>query len=71
MLDKHTLRQMPTLCEAQADDLKVDTGTIRIWLSRIDESISVEVWTEKEWKLFGPFECVGQAFAIRSDIMPQ
>jgi len=28
------LERMPTLAQGQAADLKVDTGTIRIWLSR-------------------------------------
>jgi hypothetical protein len=28
------LEAMPTLAVGQADDLKVDTGSVRVWLSR-------------------------------------
>lgn len=28
------LKAMPTLARSQADDLKIDTGLMRIWLSR-------------------------------------
>jgi len=28
------LETMPTLCVGQADNLKIDTGTRRVWLSR-------------------------------------
>ena len=36
MLDYTTeqLEELPTLCEGQADDLKVDDGDVRYWLSR-------------------------------------
>jgi len=29
------LRSFPTISSSQADDLKVDTGTERVWLSRM------------------------------------
>jgi hypothetical protein len=28
------IRDLPTLCTGQADSLKVDDGTMRVWLSR-------------------------------------
>jgi len=34
--DTEELEEMPTITEAQADDLKIDTGTERYWLSRGD-----------------------------------
>ena len=29
------LDNLPTLCEGHMDDLKVDTGDMRVWLSRM------------------------------------
>lgn len=29
------MESLPTLCTGQADDLKIDTGTVRVWLSRM------------------------------------
>lgn len=43
------LEKLPTLCVGQADDLKIDTGTIRVWLSRVDESITVETYKGGCW----------------------
>ena len=34
MYTKRELRKMKTLSTGQADDLKIDTGETRIWLSR-------------------------------------
>lgn len=34
MLDYFEIERMPTLCVGQAADLKIDTGTIRVWISR-------------------------------------
>jgi hypothetical protein len=34
MYTTNQLERMPTLCVGQAADLKVDTGTVRVWLSR-------------------------------------
>ncbi len=31
---EHELAQLPTLAQGQAADLKIDTGTMRVWLSR-------------------------------------
>ena len=41
--DRDELDAMPTLAVGQADDLKIDNGDgIRVWVSRVDGSISVE-----------------------------
>ena len=40
------LDKMPTLCCAQADDLKIDTGTMRVWLCRVTDNITVELFEE-------------------------
>lgn len=59
------LEEMPTLSVGQADDLKVDTGTERVWLSRCtvkdgepyDRKVTVETrkadgsgWTERTYQ---------------------
>ncbi len=33
--DPEELEALPTLCVGQADDLKIDTGEERVWLSRM------------------------------------
>jgi len=42
-----------TLCTSQADDLKFDNGTIRIWVSRVNfQQISAErLSTLGQWEL--------------------
>jgi CDGSH-type Zn-finger protein len=48
------LEAMPTLAQGQADDLKVDTGTKRVWLCRCgradgmpyDNQVTVEKLTD-------------------------
>jgi hypothetical protein len=50
------LQAMPTLSTGQADDLKVDTGTERVWLSRCtvadgepyDHKVTVESLEQSE-----------------------
>lgn len=37
------LASMPTLCQGQNDDLKIDTGRVRYWLSREPGSNTVFV----------------------------
>ena len=32
------LEDLPVLCQGQADDLKIDTGEVRVWLCRCDVS---------------------------------
>ena len=46
-----TLEKMPTLCKGQADDLKIDIGTKRVWVSRVDGSVSVEELKDGKWVL--------------------
>lgn len=61
--DTTTLEDLPTLCEAQADDLKVETtledGTpARVWLSRCgladgepwESTVSLELCFEGRWE---------------------
>jgi hypothetical protein len=51
------LRSLPTLSVAQADNLKIDTGTERVWLSRCgvedgepyDDKITVERLRGGRW----------------------
>lgn len=51
------LEAMPTISSAQTDDLKVDTGTLRVWLARTgvadgekwNNRISVEVLKDGRW----------------------
>ena len=51
------LRQKPTLCVGQADDLKVEIDTERVWLSRCtvedgepyDNKVTVETLKDGKW----------------------
>lgn len=51
------LRTTPTLATGQADDLKVDTGRTRVWLSRcsvedgepFNDKVSVEILVDGCW----------------------
>ena len=51
------LRALPTLCVAQADNLKIDTGSLRVWLCRCgvadgmpyDEQITIERLIDGRW----------------------
>lgn len=51
------LEAMPTLSVGQADDLKIDTGDTRVWLSRCDvasgepypNKVSVEHLVDGRW----------------------
>lgn len=53
------LRDLPTLTVGQADDLKIDNGTERIWLSRAgvedgapyDNQIFVETFDGERWNV--------------------
>lgn len=45
------LEDLPTLEEGHMDDLKIDTGKIRIWLSRVDGSIAIEELIKGSWDL--------------------
>ena len=44
------LEAKPTLSQGQADDLKIDEGDKRVWLSRVNEGeISVERRVDGKW----------------------
>lgn len=51
------LQKLPTLAVGQADNLKIDTGNVRVWLSRCtvddgqpyDNQVTVETFTGKRW----------------------
>lgn len=51
------LESMPTLSQSQADDLKIDDGKYRVWLSRADETdgmpyhsmVTVEALQDGRW----------------------
>lgn len=51
------LRDMPTLSVGQADNLKVDTGSTRVWLCRLgfvdgmpyDDQITIEHLVDGRW----------------------
>lgn len=45
------LRRLPTLCVGQADDLKIDDGRRRVWISRCGEGISIEKLKNGKWEL--------------------
>ena len=52
------LRKLPTLCTGQADDLKIDTGKMRVWLARCGPAdgyygpkIMVEHLRDGRWEL--------------------
>lgn len=53
------LEAMPTLTRSLADDLKVDTGTVRVWLSRLtredgmpyDNQVTVETYDKGMWSV--------------------
>lgn len=52
-----SLRKLPTLATGQADNLKVDDGEIRVWLSRMTKAdgmpyngqVTVERLTDGRW----------------------
>lgn len=59
------LAQLPTLTVGQADDLKIDTGTERVWLSRCGAEdgqvyqINHETLIDGRWVVtseYAPFE---------------
>lgn len=45
------LKKLPTLSTGQADDLKIDTGTTRVWLARCGHpKITFERLREGRWE---------------------
>jgi hypothetical protein len=53
--DPADLNDLPTLATGQAADLKIDTGTVRVWLSRCgpadgeDQPVQVEILRDGRW----------------------
>ena len=43
------LEALETLCVSQADDLKVETDTERVWLCRVTGAISHEEYDGQRW----------------------
>ena len=44
-----SIRDMKTLHIGADADLKVDTGVVRVWLSRVTNEIETEVWDGNKW----------------------
>ena len=60
------LEALPTLTVGQADDLKIDSGTTRIWLSRCtvedgepcDNKVTIEEYVDGRWIEVGWYEAL-------------
>ena len=58
------LEALPTLSVGQADDLKVDTGDTRVWLSRCtvedgepyNNKVSVEQYRDGRWQTVDQYQ---------------
>jgi len=58
------LRSLPTLCTGQADDLKVETSTMRVWISRctvedgepFDDKVTVERLRNGRWEVADEYQ---------------
>lgn len=65
------LEALPTLAVGQADDLKVDAGNVRIWLSRCgvedgepcDNKVTVEQFNGQRWIEVGWYEAASEVQA--------
>ena len=65
------LEAMPTLSEGWADDLKIDTGAMRVWLSRCDlddgaeyrAGITVEILCNGRWNTIKTYEGADASYA--------
>lgn len=59
---KH-LESLPTLCVSQADDLKINTAEMRVWISRcsiedgepFNSKVTVEGFINDRWQTVGEF----------------
>lgn len=49
--NKQALENLPTLCTGQSEDLKIETKDVRVWLSRLDGTVSIEQNVNGVWKL--------------------
>jgi len=64
--DLAELEALPVLSQGQADDLKIDTGVTRIWLSRCtvedgepcDNKVTIEELRSGRWVEVGWYEAV-------------
>jgi hypothetical protein len=43
------IRDLPTLCVGQCCSLKIDTGTMRVWLCRVGDGVSIERYRDGRW----------------------
>lgn len=58
------LQDMPTIDSGHTDDLKVDTGTVRVWLSRLtvedgmpyNNQVTVEQLIDGTWQTVKEYE---------------
>jgi len=61
------LESLPTLSVGQADNLKVDTGTVRVWLSRctVDDGepynnkVTIECLNDGVWQRRKTYQALG------------
>lgn len=62
--DTETLENLPVLCQGQADDLHIDTGDFRVWLSRTgvldgepyENTVTIEERTNEGWVEFAVYD---------------
>jgi hypothetical protein len=45
------LREMPTLASGQTANLKIDTGTLRVWLCRVTNEVIYERLINGRWTI--------------------
>jgi hypothetical protein len=58
------LEAMPTLSASQFDDLKIDTGALRVWLCRcgledgaeFEKGITIEILSKGRWNTIKTYE---------------
>ena len=43
------LEKLPTLFTGHADDLKIETESMRVWLCRVENKVTVEVLDSDGW----------------------
>ena len=44
------IEHLETLCVGQAADLKIDTGTFRVWLNRVNNQVEYERLIKGRWE---------------------
>jgi len=45
------LKKLRTISQGHTCNLKIDTGTTRVWLSRVDGSVTVEKLRNGRWEV--------------------